>query len=222
MADTPDLSNYYMIHEAMRRGADQLASAMADLDPGDTARIRALRWYCSGLLGELHTHHTLEDEVFFPALSARVPTFAHYEASLAADHVHLGEVMEGLDRAVDGLVRAGDGDLDRHLALEHSTELARFLHEHLGVEDSDVLPMFARHFSAAEYDELDEQAIKHTGLRQLLFTVPWAVSLAGAEEVDHVLTDGPFILRAVWHATHRRYARRAELALGTKTPVVLR
>jgi hypothetical protein len=220
MYNPPDLSNYYMVHEAMRRGADQLASAMTDLTPGDTARIRALRWYCTGLLGELHIHHTLEDEVFFPALSAKVPTFAQYEASLAADHVHLGEVMEGLDRAVDGLV--GGGDLDRHLALEYSTELARFLHEHLEVEDSDVLPMFARHFSAAEYDVLDKQAIKHTGLRQLLFTVPWAVSTASADEVDHVLTDGPVILRAVWHATHRRYARRAELALGTKIPAVVR
>jgi hemerythrin-like domain-containing protein len=221
MIDTPDLNSYYMIHAAMRRGAFRLSTALAEIEP-DAERLRAVRWYTAGVLDELHVHHTIEDDVFFPALAERVPAFVEYEATLAADHRHLTDVMSGLRMAVQGLHDGQDWDENRSKAVALSAELARFLDEHLRVEDHDILPLFARHFSTEEYHVLDQQAIKRTGLRQLLFTVPWAVTTADREAAEHLLMTGPAVLKIIWRLTRNRHARLATLALGTEVTAVVR
>jgi hypothetical protein len=221
MTDTPDLNSYYMIHAAMRRGAAHLSTALAGIEP-DAGRLRALRWYTDGVIEELHVHHTIEDELFFPALAARVPTFAEYEASLAADHRHLSDVMSALRAAVRGLDEGLEWNENRARAVELSAELAGFLDEHLRLEDDDILPLFARHFDAEEYHQLDQQAIKRTGFRQLFFTVPWAVTTAEGDAARHLLATGPALLRAIWRLTERRHVRLASLALGIEIPAVTR
>lgn len=221
MTDTPDLNSYYMIHAAMRRGAVRLSTALAAIEP-DAQRLRALRWYTDGVIDELHAHHTIEDDLFFPALAERVPAFVEYDAALAADHRHLTDVMSALRTAVHGLHDGHDWEEHRSRAVALSAELARFLDEHLRVEDDDILPLFARHFGAEEYHELDQQAIKRTGLRQLLFTVPWAVTTADREAAEHLLTTGPALLRIIWRLTRQRHSRLATLALGTEIAAVVR
>lgn len=222
MYDTPDLNSYYMIHAAMRRGSRQLASAIASLAEGDIARAEDIRWYSEGLVHELHAHHTIEDDLFFPALAARVPAFADYESTLADDHVHLAEVMSALTDAVRGLADGQPWETSHPVAVEQSAELADLLDRHLATEDDDVLPLFERHFDAEEYHRLDQQAVKRTGLRQLLFTVPWAVTTAEPDAAAHALEHGPAVLRIVWRVTRRRYVRRAARALGVEVMAVAR
>jgi hypothetical protein len=220
---TPDLTRYQLAHDAMRLGARQLADALATTDPADADRARALRWWCDGFIGELHAHHTVEDELFFPALAARVPTFAReHDAVLAAEHVELDEIMTALQAAAQGL--ASGRDVEDHLAVAtaRAEELSAFLDHHLGIEDDDVLPLFARHFTAEEYQRLDDQALKSIGPRQLLFTVPWAVCAGDPDTRAQVLADAPLPVRVIWVLTRRRYVRRATLALGIPAMAVAR
>jgi hypothetical protein len=223
MPDTPDLTRYLLAHEAMRRSARELAHALNHLDPADRRRARALRWWCDGFIGELHAHHTVEDELFFPALAARVPTFAEeHDAALATEHEELDAVMTALQAAVRGLA---DGvDVAGHLtaATARAEELSAFLDHHLGIEDDDVLPLFARHFTGEEYERLDDQALKSIGPRQLLFTVPWAVCAGDPDTQAQVLADAPPPVRAIWVLTRRRYVRRTALAMGVPTLAVSR
>jgi hypothetical protein len=222
MYNPPDLNSYYMVHAAMRRGSRQLATAIAGLEQRDVGRVRDVRWYSDGLIHELHAHHTIEDDLFFPTLAERVPAFAEYESTLADDHDHLSEVMAALSEAMRGLADAGRWDVHHPVAVEQSMELAVLLERHLALEDDDVLPLFERHFTADEYHQLDQQAVKRTGLRQLLFTVPWAVTTANPDAAAHALEHGPAVLRIIWRVTRRRYVRRAARALGTDMMAVAR
>jgi hypothetical protein len=223
MYETPDLTRYQLAHDAMRSGARQLAGALAAMDPTDAPRVRALRWWCDGFIGELHAHHTVEDELFFPALAARVPTFAtEQDAVLAAEHVELDAIMGALQAAVRGLAEGLDV-AGQHAAATASAEaLADFLDHHLGIEDADVLPLFARHFTAEEYQRLDDQALKSIGPRQLLFTIPWAVSAGDPETRSQALADAPVPIRIIWALTRRRYVRRTTLAMGAPAMAVAR
>jgi hypothetical protein len=222
MYNPPDLNSYYMIHAAMRRGSSQLAMAIAGLPEGDVDRIQDLCWYSDGLIRELHVHHTIEDDLFFPTLAERVPAFAEYEATLADDHGHLTDVMAALTGAVHGLADGRPWEVHHPVAVEQSAELAELLDRHLALEDDDVLPLFERHFTAEEYHHLDQQAVKRTGLRQLMFTVPWAVTTADPEAAAHALQHGPVVLRIIWRATRRRYLRRAARALAPEMMAVAR
>jgi hypothetical protein len=221
MHETPDLTLYYLIHRAMRQTADQFATALATLGHADRERAAALEWWWNGFSAELHNHHTIEDEMFFPALGAKVPAFAAYEAGLADDHAHLHEVMEGLGETIPQLLR-GAWSAPHTRAVELSAELARFLHEHLTVEDDDVLPLFTRHFTADEYKELDTRALKHAPMKQMLFNVPWAVSTLSESERRTLLAELPKPISIVWSLTRRRYTRRAKLAFGVGDLAVAR
>lgn len=222
MTATPDLSNYYLIHDAMRIGSARLAQAIAELDPADRLRARMLSWMCRGVTAELHAHHTIEDTVFFPALTARVPSFAEHDSSLAEEHQQLDVLTTDLVASIDGVARGRNVDQNLAIAVERSAELATLLFDHLGVEDDDVLPLFARHFGADEYHELDRQAIKRTGIRKMLFTVPWAATTVDPVAASRLLTEGPGVVRAIWKVSRRRYAARASIAFGVHVPAVVR
>jgi hemerythrin-like domain-containing protein len=215
MTDTPDISMYYLVHRAIRSDAQRFAAAMRDLTEHDRRRIATIRWWWRGFSNELHNHHSLEDTIFFPALAERVPAFVEYERGLADDHAHLDEVISLLDDAVHGLSSVRSWATHHAVAVELATELAEFLGHHLALEDADILPLFTRHFSAAEYDVLDRRAIKATRPVEIVFTCPWLLIACTPAERADLLAHLPAFLRVVWRLTGRRHARRTTLAFGS-------
>jgi iron-sulfur cluster repair protein YtfE (RIC family) len=220
VTETPDLSTYFQIHRAMRESAARLHQGVDRLARGDRPRAAAVLAWFDGFAGEIRTHHTVEDDIFFPALAERVPTYADLGAGLDADHVRLEELLNVLTVELRRL--AGDGDWlpTRAAVLELTAELRNHLDEHLGVEDSDVLPLFERHFTAAEYEAMHQQAMKSNSIRQLAFTVPWLCSHLDDEERSAVLASAPLPLKVLWWTTRGRYARRTDHALGAPLSTV--
>lgn len=216
MPDTPDISAYLQIHAAMRRSNERIAAALSSLDDAaaDRPRARALARWFDGYAGELRGHHTVEDDLFFPALAERVPTYADHADTLTADHHRLDEVIDGLAAALWRLAGTADWAATRVEALGLAVELRDHLAEHLDLEDQDIVPLFARHFTAAEYEALDKQAIKHMKPKQLLFTVPWLASNVTEEELAKLLADAPAPIRWIYKATKNGYAKKTAAALA--------
>jgi hemerythrin-like domain-containing protein len=216
----PDLTMYFQVHVAMRQTSAELATALAGIVDDDRRRAAAIVRFYKGFAVELHAHHHLEDELFFPALAARVPTFEHLSADLDADHVHLAKVIDELGRALDGLAGDDPWRQARAEALELAAELRDHLETHLDVEDLDVIPLFGRHFTAEEYTVLEQAAVKEGSLKDMLFTCPWLVASADPETRDRIFENVPAALKLLWKLTRRGYARRASYALGIEVPVV--
>ena len=215
MTATPDLTSYHAVHTALRRGTRAIARAACELDPGDRRRAKAFARYWAGYAGEVHAHHTIEDDVMFPALVERVPVAADLIGRTDADHDRLDELMTLVGGAVDDLAA---GRLSPVLA-DGLRELADLMDAHLAFEDADILPLFERHFTAEEYAELDDQAAKALGIsKQAAFTVPFIASMLDPDVLDHVFGDAPVAFRLLLRATRRSHARLAARALG---PVVL-
>jgi hypothetical protein len=109
--------------------------------------------------------------------------------------------------------RAEDGAV-RSQALALAIELRDLLADHLDFEDADVLPLFERHFSVAEYAVIDKAAVKAMSPRQSLFTVPWFMATVDAETARKTLAEAPLALKVVHLITRRRYARLFSAAFG--------
>jgi hypothetical protein len=216
----PDTRLYYWLHRAMRTSSAQLHAALVGLRPHDRHRARAIAWWFEGFTAELHHHHTVEDDVFFPALADRVPTFDHHGPGLAADHEQLDVVLEQLRLAL-AAVAAGE-EVEPFLtdAVRVAAELRDLLDRHLAVEDQDVIPLFERHLTADEYEAIEARAQKGLSLRQATFTVPWLMSHLDDAERTVAFDGAPVALKLVWYATRRRHARRSAVALGTGVSIV--
>lgn len=202
---TTDLESYLRVHRILRTTTAALARAVDR--PVDERRARALARWITGFTGEIRCHHHIEDELLFPALAERVVTY-HDEIGplLEADHEELDDVLDGLDAAAAAHDWVAAAPLARRLD-EH-------LREHLDYEDRVVAGLFARHFTSEEFEELNVAAIKMVPPRQLLFTVPWTMSMLDSDEQKTVLDSAPGALHVLWVLTRRRYTRRATVALG--------
>ena len=217
MSDTPDLTMYYRIHAAMTSSGERLADAVACLRPGERRRAGALAKWFAGFGGELRAHHEVEDEVFFPALAARLQGFDDDEAKLAADHVELDHLIDAMGTA---LTRLANPRLGWVSVQEEAERLADGLRDHLAAhlayENEEILPLFARHFTAEEYEALDAQAVEHVSLRQMVFTLPWLMAGLDDEAQAELRAEAPKPLVLLWKASRRRYARLDALAFGAE------
>ena len=151
----PDMARWRALHDAMRRSSEQLHHTLSTLDPDDRSRSAALEKWFAGYADESRAHHRTEDEVLFPALARRVPTYETFGATLAAEHRHLDEVLDEIGGGLADLSHGRTDAFGRTLAL--SAELRESLAAHLEVEDEDVLPLIQRHFSCREFEALDAQ-----------------------------------------------------------------
>jgi hemerythrin-like domain-containing protein len=202
--DLPDLTSYRSVHHAIRSTAHRLAGIAPAVGAADTVRVDAIRRYWNGFTGEIVGHHTLEDDVFFPALAERSAEMRELAERLEADHHLLDELMDETTATIARYDRAGAPDRVTHL-LEH---IASHMDEHLDLEDEQVLPLFERHFGAAEYLVLEERAIKSIGIgKQALFTVPFLVDSMEEPVRTQMLGSAPMPMRLLYRATRRRFAR---------------
>jgi hemerythrin-like domain-containing protein len=217
---TPDLTAFTVIHRVMRADGRRFADIVAALDEAERVQRvpRLARWW-TGYQDELHDHHVIEDEFFYPALVERVPTAARHIERIDVDHEHLGDLIA---RITDVFVRLGDPAAPfraTHAEAVRLTDgLASLLEAHLGFEDEDVVPLFAEHFTGAEYEALEKQAMKRPSLRRAAFTVPWVLAGASDAEREHLLATAPGILKLLWYVSRGRYRRLADEVFGPAAP----
>jgi hemerythrin-like domain-containing protein len=212
----PDLTFYRVVHRAIRQSATALAETAVVIETTAPDRRAAFARYWKGYAGEVLHHHSVEDDIFFPALVERVPVAADLIHRTDEDHAHLDELMVALEASV-GEVRAGR-PAPELVAL--TRELDRHMADHLDFEDRDILPLFERHFSAEEYDALDAAAVKSAGLGpQTAFSVPMIIGAMTPEEQAATIPGAPLPLRVLHRLTRRSHQRLVSRAFG-RLPVV--
>ncbi|MET0143795.1 MAG: hemerythrin domain-containing protein [Ilumatobacteraceae bacterium] len=211
-----DTSDYVAIHTSIRSGAYALAEAAATLRAEDHDRMGAFARYWHGYVGEVLTHHGIEDDIFFPALRARCAEAADVLDQLDQEHHVLDDLM---DRSADAIAAIDDGGSPAEAA-EVLRRFADVMDDHLDLEDRAIVPRFVELFSGDEYEAMTKAAIKATGIgRQALFTVPFVAYWVTDEQRDMLLGMAPLPFRIMYRLTRTRHARLAALALGSASRV---
>jgi hemerythrin-like domain-containing protein len=215
MTDTEivDTADYRVIHHCLRIAPHRLAAALGDFRPGDHRRARAIERWWRGYAGEVLAHHTVEDEIFFPQLAHRVPVVADHLTRVEVDHHRLDELMAAADAAMTRLA-ASASRVDADGAASVVRDLAELMDRHLDFEDEDLVPLFTRHFTPAEYAAMEGAAKSSLSLSQAAFTVPFIMHWAPAAESAELLAGAPLLMRVLYRATRRSHARLTQLALG--------
>ena len=214
-ADGPDLTMYALIHRALRRGADRIAHATAELvERPDPARAKALeRWY-RGYLAELHSHHDIEDEIFFPVLLRRSAAMRELETRVESEHGMLLECMHQLQGELRTVAERPSDLGARRAAAATAHDLAVLMHAHLDVEDTRVFPIITETITGPEYDELEVQARKHGSMSTMAFALPFSVECADPDELAHLREMAGAPLKVLLALSSGRYRRRTRAAFG--------
>lgn len=206
-----DTSDYVVVHRSIRSAGHAIATAAETLRADEHDRMDAFVKYWKGHVGEILSHHGIEDEILFPALRARVPETGAVLDQLDAEHHQLDRLMESCRAAIEAVVTGGDPAA----AARALHELADVMDAHLELEDREIVPQFGQWFSAEEYEELTKAAIKHVGLgKQAAFTVPYVGFWTPEAERSALLGTAPLPFRILYRLTRRRHFALTERALG--------
>lgn len=91
-------------------------------------------------LQELHGHHSIEDQVYFPKLMPLAPGLERGFELLDADHHHLHEELDGFAMRANAVLQGG-GPAALGAHQEGLERMARFLNRHLTDEEDLVVPV---------------------------------------------------------------------------------
>lgn len=142
---------------AVVHAASALLAAARELQqPVDAAAMRAVVSYLRGF-PRTH-HHPKEEEHLFPRLRAHTDEFDAELDELQRQHGRDRVLLEELAGQVDELERAASRDGRIVASQELQNAVARYaeLHwEHMGREETVVLPAAQQHFEAADWDALN-------------------------------------------------------------------
>src|SRR3954447_18971698 len=93
----PDLTFVVLIHQALRLDGSRLVATVKSLQPGDReGRVPGVRAYYDRYREQLVAHHTHEDNVFYPALAAKVGDERMRRAQLVSEHEELDTVLHAI------------------------------------------------------------------------------------------------------------------------------
>ncbi|MCU1371326.1 MAG: Hemerythrin cation binding domain protein [Ilumatobacteraceae bacterium] len=217
---TPDISFYFALHRHMRADLVRYVDTIEALTPADRAtRLPALVRWVKGFVCELDEHHWSEDETFFPEMRARIPSVADVLDALDAEHKQMDVLLARWPGLIADLAdRSQPFEPARSAALAMGRELTDLMTTHLDVEDNDILPMYWRHYTAAEYDAIQQTAIKKSKKKGFAFIAPWCVDSVEGAERKAFLAQVPWVMRAFHRLVRPRYDRLIAAAYGPETP----
>jgi iron-sulfur cluster repair protein YtfE (RIC family) len=148
------LDRHLMFRDLLGRLSAENAGFLDRRSPARTHAARTAR-YAGFLLNELHGHHHVEDNHYFPVLSGLEPRIARGFDLLDADHKALEGHLHGLAdetnallRAIEALSGAGPEAAAHKAAGALQTRLegfGRFLDRHLTDEEELVVPVILHH-----------------------------------------------------------------------------
>lgn len=130
---------------------------MLDRGPGDAPEsffdvVRAMLFYIDEF--PERQHHPKETELLFPRVLALAPQTQAAIDRLLQDHQHSETSVRELQHLLLAWELLGD---TRHAAFD--TALRRYVSaylEHMQLEETAILPMAERHFSAGDWEALDQ------------------------------------------------------------------
>ncbi|MGC4747474.1 LLM class flavin-dependent oxidoreductase [Micromonospora sp. DT201] len=144
------------IHDGLRAELAQIHDlieqvAAGEIDAGaarshiNTMTMRQNRWtlgvYCESYCRIVTTHHTIEDQSFFPRLRARDPRLGPVVDRLEQEHHVIHDVLEGVDRALVAYVGSPGGLAELRAAVDLLTDA---LLSHLSYEERELVEPLAR------------------------------------------------------------------------------
>ena len=147
-----EVGRFWLTRHAMFREAQAMilaetrAFAAGQTDPERFGpRFRRMAGF---LLGELESHHTVEDHHYFPRLARLEPRLQRGFDLLDADHHTLHDTLEAVAARSDALLRTmGDADA-AHRVCDAMERLGRLLDRHLADEEDIVAPVLLEHGEA--------------------------------------------------------------------------
>jgi hypothetical protein len=208
-----------MVHRVFRNELRSAPQLIRQVRPGQHGRRKRVADHVSNVLSALHHHHQAEDELLWPALRARAPLRTEDIGRMETEHALIAKLVSGVEVRLVAWMAAADsapaGCTKQTRATQmliHEVEtLTELVNEHLGAEESRVVPLIDEYITVAEWRATTERGAAFLTIRNISFGLAFvgmALETCTAEERRRFLAGMPLPRRLLVRLFARRAATR--------------
>src|SRR3984885_1293190 len=151
-APHPDTNDMFAVHGVFRDSLGAAPALVGGIAPGDAERVALIANYYENILSFLEAHHDGEEKLVFPLLRERCASQDALVDHMDEQH---REALALLATARTSLAAWPGGDgAGQQAARDDLVALHDHLIEHLGEEETNVLPLAAENLSMEEWGQL--------------------------------------------------------------------
>jgi iron-sulfur cluster repair protein YtfE (RIC family) len=213
-----DTHEMVIVHRVFRREFRLLPVLVQQVPAGDRDRAAVVAGHAADMTSTLHHHHTGEDLLLWPKLLARVALRAELVHRMQAQHERVAVLLDRVD-ALTAQWRRSAAPATRDELANVLAQTSAALDEHLGDEETEILPLVAEHITVHEWDALTAYGKKALPKNSKAFVYLGLIfEEATADERAAFLPKLPAPVRWAWRLVGDRIYRRAITRVRT-TPV---
>lgn len=179
--DRPLIQQMVVIHRVFRREFGLLPAMIRGVAAADLERARLVADHAAGLLRFVHIHHSGEDELLWPVLMERVAVESDLIMRMEHQHEHVAALLPHAQGQLPAWAAAPSPERGAQLSATFE-EIALALGEHLGEEETQILPLVETYLTVQEWERLGEHARGHLSPPDLMASLAAIVEEADAEE----------------------------------------
>ncbi|MCT1352084.1 hemerythrin domain-containing protein [Gordonia sp. JH63] len=211
---TPDLTGMKLAHRGMLDDTRRFADILGRIGGGelcDGRRRKAIGDYLDQLCASIHHHHTIEDEVVWPILTASAGAAVDVH-DLKDDHTQLDALLAALQARTAAFTSA---QADHRVAANELAatlgDVHQLLGEHIADEERVVFPIVDRYVSVADWDRVEKAARSGASMR---FEAPRMMRHADERELAKMKREAGPVIRAVLTLLVRSFDKREAIIAG--------
>ena len=199
-----DTSDMLTIHALFRRAFTDAPALVRGVADGDTARMLTVADHVREVAAALHHHHEGEDLLLWDTLEQRAPACALHVGLMRSQHAATAAQLERLGGLMDAWEEsAGAPERDAVAAL--LDDVRDTLLQHLGQEETQILPTASTVMSQREWSLLHEHGMASVPKDRLFLQLGWILEVVPADErAGWLRTNLPAPARVLWRLVGRR------------------
>ena len=206
------LDGILLVHNAIRAQSD-LLEQLAQKGTPDAAGFVQKRFELYWEVVE--SHHTFEDDFFFPVVKRLAPDFVTAMAGLAEDHQIVIKLMSMVKESLEKLSKSAasaDKESQYKKLVQFISSLKEEMDRHLTREENVITPILARDFPVENQIELRQALLSLIPPDLLSTEIPWILELLDDDAKQEALKALPGTFRKLYE---ERWKKNYELKLST-------
>ena len=213
MAETMTMNR--VIHAAVRRDLDRLATALDAAPHNDTTRAGDLQRAFVNLHAQLKHHHEQEDQYVFPALR-RLGIDTSLIEEMDGEHHAMSEALQTTASLMQRYAETGSA-ADAAAARTSVEETRVVVERHLAHEEGELEPLMQPHLASAEWKQV-EKALRRAAPTTTGRFFAWLTDGMDPESRAYVRSTIPRPIIAVFSKVFGRRYHREVATVWRATP----